>query len=149
MKQGSQAVRGVRGAVVAEEDHPQAISRATKALLEAVMAANPTLNPDDLASVFFTVTADLSSAYPAKAARDLPGWNQVPLLCNQEISVPEGLARCIRVLLHWNTTLPQKAVHHVYLGEAIRLRPDWNASEGRQEESIPHFLPEEEKERRP
>ena len=63
------------------------------------------------------------STYPAQAARQL-GWVNVPLLCTREIPVPGGLPHCIRVLLHWNTELPQPAVHHIYLEEAVRLRPD-------------------------
>lgn len=116
-------VRGVRGAVVAAEDTPEAIYLATRELLQALMAANPSLRPDDLASVFFTVTGDLRSAYPALAARQL-GWGQTPLMCAQEIPVPGSLARTIRVLLHWNTSLPQSEIQHVYLGQAASLRPD-------------------------
>lgn len=120
-------VRGVRGATVVTEDQPEAIYAATRALLEAVVAANPGICSEDLASIFFTVTPDLSSAYPARAARQL-GWVMTPLMCAQEIPVPGGVPRCIRVLLHWNTTLPQSAIRHVYLGEAARLRPDLQTS---------------------
>jgi chorismate mutase len=116
-------VRGIRGAVVAERDEPGAIQAATRQLLEAVLEANPTLDPADLASAWFTVTQDLVSAHPAVAARQL-GWTQVPLMCSLEIPVPGSLARCIRVLLHWNTDLAQQEVHHVYLGAAAVLRPD-------------------------
>jgi len=34
------------------------------------------------------------------------------------------MGRVIRVLLHWNTSQPQLAIQHVYLGETLRLRPD-------------------------
>ncbi|HSF80217.1 MAG TPA: chorismate mutase [Anaerolineales bacterium] len=116
-------VRGVRGAITCEVDTPDAILSATRKLLEAILAANLQLQPEDLASALFTVTDDLTSAYPARAAREL-GWDQVPLLCTREIPVPTGLPRCIRILLHWNTNLPQSAIRHVYLGEAAVLRPD-------------------------
>lgn len=116
-------VRGVRGAITCSEDRPEAILQATQELLLAIQAANPGMHPDDFASIFFTATPDLRSIHPAKAARQL-GWNRVPLLCAQEIDVPDSLPRCIRVLLHWNTSLPQSQVHHVYLGEASVLRPD-------------------------
>ena len=117
-------VRGIRGATVAEEDRPEAILAATRELLGRIVQANPSLDTADLASVLFTVSDDLHSAYPALAAREL-GWTDVPLLCAREIPVPGGLARCIRVLLHWNTALPQDAVRHVYLGPtAAALRPD-------------------------
>jgi chorismate mutase len=116
-------VRGVRGATVAEEDTPEAILGAAQQLLHAILAANPEMKPVDVASALFTVSDDLSSAYPAQAARQM-GWEQVPLMCAREIPVPGGLPHCIRVLLHWNTHLPQSAVHHVYLGAASSLRPD-------------------------
>lgn len=116
-------VRGIRGATVVEADCPEAVYEATKELLQAVLAANPTLQPDDLASAFFTVTDDLTSTYPAAAARKL-GWTQVPMLCAREIPVPGGLQRCIRILLHWNTDLHPSKINHIYLGEATILRPD-------------------------
>jgi len=119
------SIRGVRGATVAAEDNPKTILAATRELLKAILAANPDLSPEDVASVFFTMTPDLNSVHPALAARQM-GWGAVPLLCAQEIPVPGGMPRCIRVLLHWNTNLSQREVHHVYLGEAINLRPDLN-----------------------
>lgn len=121
-------VRGVRGAITAQIDQPEAIYLATVELLKALLAANPTLQIEDLASVLFTTTEDLRSAYPARAARQM-GWEQVPLMCAREIPMPEGLPRCIRVLLHWNTDLSQSSIHHVYLGDASALRPDLNSAE--------------------
>ena len=119
-------LRGIRGATVASQDQPEIILAATRELLEAICAANPQLQPEDLASAIFTASGDLTSVYPAQAARQL-GWVQVPLLSACEIDVPGGLPRCIRVLLHWNTDLPQPAIRHVYLGAAASLRPDLNA----------------------
>lgn len=116
-------VRGVRGATVVDNDLAQEVIGATEELLAAILDANPTLQTADLASTLFSVTDDLASAYPAKAARQL-GWSDVPLMCAREIPVPGGLAKCIRVLLHWNTDLPQDSIHHVYLGKASSLRPD-------------------------
>ena len=116
-------VRGIRGGIVAEDDCPEDILSATRDLLEAILDTNPTLLPEDIASVIFTVTDDLSAAYPAKSARQL-GWLTTPLLCAREVPVPGSLPRCIRVLIHWNTDLPQSAIKHVYLGEAASLRPD-------------------------
>lgn len=130
-------VRGIRGANTASADQPEAILAATRELLEAILAQNPGLVPEEIASAFFTVTDDLSAAYPAKAARQI-GWVQTPLMCAREIPVPGGVPRCIRVLLHWNTSLPQSAIRHVYLGEATRLRPDLNAVDlSLSEESVP------------
>jgi chorismate mutase len=117
------SVRGIRGATVVECDEPTAIWVATRELLVAIQSANPSLNTVDLASIWFSATPDLKSAYPAAAARQM-GWTDVPLMCVQEMDVPDSLARCIRVLVHWNTELPQEAVRHVFLGEAATLRPD-------------------------
>jgi len=116
-------VRGIRGATVVKEDQPDQILAATRELLEMILHENPDIDSADISSVIFTVTDDLNSVYPAKAAREL-GWVQVPLLCAKEIPVPGSLERCIRVLLHWNTNVSQAAVRHVYLREAQMLRPD-------------------------
>lgn len=116
-------VRGIRGATVAEKDQPETILAAARELIQAILTANPTLVPEDIASAIFTTTPDLTAAYPARAARQ-SGWAEVPLLGGQEISVPGGLERCIRVLIHWNTDLPQGEIRHVYLGQASELRPD-------------------------
>ncbi len=117
------SIRGVRGATVASQDEPEAILSATRELLGALLQANPLLQIEELASAFFTVSGDLTAVHPAKAARQM-GWSQVPLMCALEIPVPESLPFCIRVLLHWNTGLPQSAIRHVYLGAAAGLRPD-------------------------
>ena len=125
------SVRGVRGAVQVTHNEPEEILRATRKLLEAMLEANEALRPDDLASVLFTATGDLNAAYPAQAAREI-GWTRVPLMCTQELPVPNGLERVVRVLMHWNTDLGQDAIRHVYLGETSRLRPDL-AGPGKQE----------------
>ena len=117
------AVRGIRGATTASGDDEASILSATEALLRAILEANPTLRSEEIASAWFTLSDDLSAAYPARAARTL-GWTAVPLMCAREIPVPGGLPHCIRVLIHWNTSLPQSEIHPVYLGEARSLRPD-------------------------
>ena len=115
-------MRGVRGATTVTENTREAILTATRELLEAMITAN-SITIDDIASVWFTTTTDVNAEYPAVAARQL-GWLDVPLLCGHEMHVPGGLAYCIRVLLHWNTTVSQSAVRHIYLHEAVSLRPD-------------------------
>ncbi|MAT44158.1 MAG: chorismate mutase [Anaerolineaceae bacterium] len=120
-------VRGIRGATTVTENTEQTILTATRELLGKMVNSNPGLQPEEIASAWFTVTPDLNAAYPAKAARQL-GWQSVPLLCTQEIPVPDGLPMCIRVLLHWNTDRSQVEIQHVYLGEAESLRPDLSNS---------------------
>jgi chorismate mutase len=122
-EEGKMSIRGIRGATVARENEPEAILSATRELLSAIIEANPGLLPADVASAFFTVTDDLTAVHPALGARQL-GWTEVPLMCAREIPVPGSLARCIRVLVHWNTDVPQSEIRHVYLGEAAILRPD-------------------------
>lgn len=121
-------VRGVRGAIDVPDDRPEKILSATRELLSRMLEANPELRSEDIASIVFTTTDDLNSAYPAQAAREM-GWNSVPMICSREIPVPGGLPRCIRVLMHWNTDLDQQAVCHIYLGSAASLRPDLNGTE--------------------
>jgi len=79
---------------------------------------------DDIASVFFTTSSDLTAEFPAVAAREL-GWNHVAMLCAHEMDVPHGLRYCIRVMIHWNTEKRPEEIHHVYLHGAVHLRPDW------------------------
>jgi len=116
-------IRGIRGAVNISTDEAHEVIQTTQGLLGAILDANPTLHPEDLASVLFSATSDLHSAYPAQAARAM-GWTHVPLLCFQEMSVAGNMPRVIRVLLHWNTDLPQESITHIYLGETSDLRPD-------------------------
>lgn len=119
--------RGVRGAICADENTKASILARTAELLQAIVAAN-TIHAEDIASVFFTTTADLNAEYPAVAARQTLGWHNVPLMCGQEMSVIGSLPRTIRVLIHWNTTRASAEIRHVYLGEAVALRPDRNNS---------------------
>jgi len=115
-------VRGIRGATVADDNTKEAILSATRELLLALIAAND-IQPDEVASAWFTTSPDLTADYPALAARAL-GWHDVALLCAHEMAVPHGLPKCIRILVHLNTDKPAQAIRHIYLGQAASLRPD-------------------------
>jgi chorismate mutase len=115
-------VRGIRGAITVDTDTADEIVAATRELLLAIVAAND-LEPAEIASALFTTTPDLSATYPARAAREL-GWTDVPLLGATEMGVPDGLARCIRVLVHVNTRTPAARIKHIYLRGARVLRPE-------------------------
>jgi chorismate mutase len=117
------AVRGIRGATTVQADVPEQILAATRELLEAILERNGIRDFDDIVSAVFTTSPDLTSTFPAEAARDL-GMQHVPLLCASEIAVPGSMPRCIRVLLHVETPRTPRDVVHVYLREAKRLRPD-------------------------
>jgi chorismate mutase len=116
------AVRALRGATTVEADDPEDIESRTVELLEEMFGRNG-VDHDDLISIWFTVTVDLVSAFPATAARTI-GLGDVPLLCATEIPVPGSTPRCIRVLAHLTSELPRNELRHVYLHEAAGLRDD-------------------------
>ena len=120
------ALRAVRGAVTVARDTPDDIYAATRLVLTEIVGRNA-IGVTDIISVIFTVTPDLTSAFPAMAAREM-GWIDVPLLCTMEIPVPGALGHCIRVLLHAESDRPRSAIEHVYLGDAVVLRPDLHQS---------------------
>ncbi len=113
--------RGMRGATTVDHNNQAEILAATSELLQLMMHQND-LVVEDIASVIFTVTEDLDAVFPALAARQM-GWNGVALMCMREIPVPDSLGKCIRVLLHVNTTRSASDIQHVYLREAASLRP--------------------------
>ena len=121
-------IRGIRGATTVAADEPDLILQATRELLEEILEENEGMLPEDVASAIFTVTDDLASTFPAQAAREM-GWSLVPMLCAREIPVPNSLSHVIRVLVHWNTDVPQSGITHVYLREAVKLRPDLVAAQ--------------------
>ena len=115
-------LRGVRGAITVDEDSEAAILGATRELLSALIEANG-IKEHEMASVLFTSTADLTAAFPARAAREL-GWHGVALMGTQEVPVHQSLASCIRVLLHWNTDKGLDELEHRFMRGAHVLRPD-------------------------
>ncbi len=117
----SERLRAIRGAITVAEDTPAEVVSATRLLLEDMVARN-SLAPDDMVSLIFTATADVTSQFPAVAAREM-GLTGVPLLCATEIPVPDSLPLCVRVMLHAYMP-PDRAVVHSYLREAVRLRDD-------------------------
>lgn len=118
-------VRGIRGAITVAADTREEILSATKWLLEEMVGRND-VNPEDIGSVIITTTEDLSSTFPAQAARMLEGeaWQYVPLMCAREIPVPGGLPLCVRVMMNVNTDKSAKDIQHVFLRDAVKLRPD-------------------------
>jgi chorismate mutase len=94
----------------------------TRQLLALLVRRNG-IDRKDVASAIFSTTPDLDAEFPALAARQL-GWLDVPLLCGHEIAVPGSLPRCIRVLVHWNTDIAQADIQHIYIRDAVKLRPD-------------------------
>jgi chorismate mutase len=104
------------------EDAPEVVLAGTQRLLVGLIERNDVV-AEDIVSVFFTATADLTSVFPAEAARRM-GLGKVPLLCAQEIPVVGSMPRVVRVLLHFETERSQAEVAHVYLDGAESLRDD-------------------------
>jgi chorismate mutase len=115
-------VRAVRGAIQVDCDDRDAILEGTAELVTAVMTRNE-LTTDDVISVLFTATPDLTAEFPALAARKL-GFHDVPLICAAEIARPGAMPRVIRLMAHIETDRPRAAIQHVYLRGAVALRLD-------------------------
>ena len=115
-------VRGLRGATTVEDDTVAQVTERSQELLREIMASND-LREDDIVSVLFTATPDVTSMFPATAIREI-GFGAVPLLCAAEIAVPGSMPLCIRVLLHVYTGRSREEMHHVYLHGAQGLRDD-------------------------
>lgn len=116
------AVRAIRGAVQVDANERAAILDATTELVTEVMTRNG-LAPDNVISVVFTATPDLTAEFPALAARKI-GFHDVPLLCATEIDVPRAMPQVVRLLMHVETDRPRAALEHVYLRGAAALRLD-------------------------
>ncbi|MBI3942162.1 MAG: chorismate mutase [Chloroflexi bacterium] len=114
--------RGVRGAITADANTRESILNATRELLLKMIEANE-VDQEDVASVIFTTTVDLNAEFPALAARQI-GWTDSALLCEHEMAVPGALSRVIRILIHWNTEKSGRDIKHIYLRDAVKLRPD-------------------------
>jgi chorismate mutase len=113
--------RGIRGAITVSANSKRSILAATKKLLLRMAEANK-VEPEDIGAILFTTTPDLNAEFPAVATREL-GWpSNLALLCGHEMSVPDALPRCLRVLMLVNTESGSEGIRHVYLGEAKNLR---------------------------
>jgi chorismate mutase len=115
-------VRAIRGAIQVDADDRDSIIEGTTELVAQIMARNE-LTTDDVISVLFTATPDLTAEFPALAARKL-GFHDVPLICTTEIDVPGALPRVVRLMAHVETDRPRSAIQHVYLRGAVALRQD-------------------------
>ncbi len=115
-------VRALRGATTVEHDDAEEIADATRELLTSMIQAND-IDLDDVISVLFTTSPDLTATFPAAAARGI-GFHTVPLMCASEIDVPGAKRRCIRVLMHTYSTRTRAEMRHVYLRDAQNLRDD-------------------------
>lgn len=116
-------IRGIRGATTVEENSTDAIIEATLEVMKQIQDKNNVV-PDDISHIMITMTDDLNATFPARALRQLDGYQFVPVMCAQEISVPDGLKKCIRLMVTVNTAKRSDEIDHVYLKDAVKLRPD-------------------------
>lgn len=115
-------VRGIRGATTVENNDKREILDASAQMLEKIISENE-INIDDIVSIIFTITPDLTKAFPAAAAREM-GIVNVPLLDMSEPEIDGALKKCIRILMHVNTDKNNSDMKHIYLKGAKVLRPD-------------------------
>ncbi|HEY5304009.1 MAG TPA: chorismate mutase [Acidimicrobiales bacterium] len=115
-------VRAVRGATTCESDDVGEIEVVTRELLTTMLHDND-INIDNIISVLFTTSPDLTAAFPAAAARGI-GFQTVPLICASEIAVPGAKSHCIRVMMHAYSARTRDEIRHVYLRDAQNLRDD-------------------------
>ena len=105
-------LRGIRGATTVEQNNADEILAATSELLQAIVEAND-FRPEDIGSVFITVTEDITATFPARAIRTMVGWELVPLMCSLEVPVENALPKCIRLMVQVNTTKTQAEINHI------------------------------------
>lgn len=115
-------IRAIRGAVQVDANDRAAILDGTAELVSEVLGRNG-ITADDVISVIFTATGDLDAEFPALAARVI-GFQDVPLLCCTEISVPGSMPRVVRLMMHVESGKSRSDIQHVYLRGAAALRMD-------------------------
>jgi chorismate mutase len=116
------SIMALRGATTVADDTEEQVTTKVQELLREMLSSNE-IEPPDIVSILFTATSDISSMFPAAAARQM-GLVDIPMMCAKELDVVGALGRCIRVMMHVNTDKPREALRHVYLHEAKQLRPD-------------------------
>lgn len=115
-------IRAIRGAIQLDSDEREHLLKSTAELISKTLHAND-IDNSDLISIFFTATPDITSEFPAMAAREL-GLGDVPLMCAVEMNVDHAMPRVIRLMIHANTTKARGEIQHVYLRGAASLRVD-------------------------
>lgn len=117
-------MRGIRGAATVEKNAKEEIWQAACEMVREMLACNA-VRPEDIGAAIFTMTDDLTAAFPTAGVRKgLPGFDLVPLFDARQCAVEGSLPKCIRVLLLVDTEKCQAEIKHVYLGRASQLRPD-------------------------
>ena len=116
-------MRGIRGATTVGRNKKEEIWQAAQEPMAELLRANA-IAPADIGAAIFSVTDDLTAAFPTAGVRRIAGFDLVPLFDARQCAIEDSLPRCIRVLLLVNTDTAQSDIHHVYLRAAANLRPD-------------------------
>lgn len=111
----------IRGATTIEKDCKEEVSSAVKELLEEIFACNH-LKKEEVKGFLFSLTTDIHSYHPAKAAREC-GYDFAPLFAAVEPEIDNGLNLCIRLML-FTELLDDRLSKHVYQRRAKALRKD-------------------------
>ncbi len=116
------AIRAIRGAIQLDVDEREHLLKSTAELLSKTLHAND-IDSSQLISILFTATPDITSEFPALAAREL-GLGDVPLMCFVEMDVERAMPRVIRLMIHAEMSKARGEIQHVYLRGATALRLD-------------------------
>lgn len=113
-------IKGIRGAITVESNTSESIEEATLELLNELIKQNE-IKEYLISHVIFTLTEDLNAQFPAKFARQKLGWDNVAMMCFNELNVPNSLPKCLRVLIVLNC---DENFHpkFIYLKGAEKLR---------------------------
>ncbi len=119
--------RAIRGAISVSQDKAEEIRGACVELVSSIIREND-LKPEDIITIFITVTEDLQSLNPSAAIRTAFAWNDLPFFTSQEATILGMLPRCIRILIQCYSNKNKSEIRHIYLREASKLRPDLSSS---------------------
>lgn len=115
--------RGIRGATTVQLNNSEIILEETSKLILEMIEKND-MRAEKVSHVLISTTPDLNAVFPAKVIRDLDGWLHVPVMCMTEIDVPNALKKCVRIMVVIETNKSQQDIRHIFLNDAIKLRPD-------------------------
>lgn len=112
--------KGIRGAITVKNNTKEDIKEATLELLQEITQKN-NIDKNMISHVIFTLTSDLNADFPAKYARLDFGWDNIAMMCYQELDVPNAIKKCLRILIVINSTT-EFIPEFVYLKDAKNLR---------------------------
>ena len=112
----------IRGATTSQGDTNIFIEEAVIELIQELILLN-NLKQENIISITFTVTRDLTSRFPASVARKFFNFDSVAFLDCQQMYVPNDINFCIRLMALVNLESKRNPVHP-YLKGSSKLRPD-------------------------